>query len=149
MKPFFHPEKELRNAPCFFLVALLMVLALVVAGCGLKSNPQPKSFASPGLIRDMSVETTGEGPLLKWRLAGLTDAAGSFRVERAQLDLVCPSCPVKYELVATPARVAVSDQEKSGAYRFIDRGAKTGSAYRWRISACNDRGRCGEGATVE
>lgn len=138
-----------RRKTSLFRGVFLLALALTLVSCGLKSNPVPKGSAPPGLTRDLTVEKTGEGALLKWRLAGEVGAKQSFRVERAELDLVCPTCPLKYDLIATPDRAAVTDPERSGAYRLMDRGVKTGSAYRWHISACNDRGRCGEASTVD
>ncbi|MDI6726203.1 MAG: hypothetical protein QMD32_04500 [Smithellaceae bacterium] len=133
----------------FHLEMVFVILALILAGCGLKTDPRPKVAAPPETIRNLSVEATPAGAHLKWRLAGEKVGVTEFRVQRAEVNPACPACPQKYEQIVTRTRGEAAAGQGDGGFGFLDREAKPGVAYRWRVSACNDRGRCSEAAPVE
>lgn len=128
---------------------VFVILALMLAGCGLKTDPRPKTVAPPEAIRELSVKGTDEGALLEWRLAGDAGVTTGFRIQRAEINQACPTCPQRYELIASLTRgEAAPEQGRGGLFRFLDRGARPGTAYSWRLSACNDKGRCSESPPV-
>ncbi len=143
-------ESNRSNRRGIYPWIVFAILALILAGCGLKTDPRPKAAAPPEAIRDLSVEATPEGAHLKWRLAGEKVGVTEFRIQRAEVSPPCPTCPQKYEQIATRARKeAAAAPGSASPFLFLDRETRPGMIYRWRVFACDEKGRCSEAAPVE
>ena len=93
---------------CGILGGFLFV-ALVVAGCGKKTNPIPPRLILPPAIADLSADSVAEGILLRWSVPGPKGRIDHFRILRSEAaaDQACPGCPQDYRPLAM---LKVADQ---------------------------------------
>ncbi len=131
-----------------FIILVFIIMALMLAGCGLKADPRPKTAAPPEVIRDLIVKDTALGALLEWRLAGDAGQTTGFRVQRAEINQACPTCPQRYVPIASLTRGEAAQKQGGATFRFLDRDARANIAYSWRVSACQDKGGCLDSAPV-
>jgi hypothetical protein len=112
------------------------ILAVVLAGCGLKAAPVPPRPLKPPVVNDLSRQVDGSTLKLTWTIpthegkipAGLT----GFSVYRAKIPLSefeCKDCPLRFRRVAAvpikrglerPANDIMTYNEMLGnGYRYI------------------------------
>jgi hypothetical protein len=122
-------------------VLLLLLPALLTAGCGKKSAPRAPEWLLPAAITDLSARADDRGIRLGWSrpetaLDGgrLTDLA-SFVVLRKGTRADCPECTAAYRERAV-VRVEDADRLlKQSQYGFTDRDLEAGTVYRYRVLA--------------
>jgi predicted small lipoprotein YifL len=128
-------------------LAILMLAALIAAGCGKKGDPVPSRLILPPAMADLTAESTGEGIVLAWSAPGSTGGIDHFRIFRSEAaaDQACPGCPQDYRPLASPK---LTDQalQRAGerSFRYVDAAVSAGRFYAYRVSACDAKGNCGE-----
>lgn len=127
-----------EKPPLPFVLCLLLVLVMVV-GCGRKGPPRAADLVEPVAISDLTLVLGDRSVRLGWshpRTARdgrpLTDLAG-FVVYRKSTPADCPDCNVAY---GERAMVSVEDEGrffKQSEYKFTDTELQTGRVYRYRV----------------
>ncbi len=135
-----------RDGSNWSAAIVLLTVALIVAGCGLKGDPKPPQIMAPPPIADLKAEPLPRGISIAWTVTDRIADVGSFKILRSvTLDgsLACPECPQDYQPLATPA---VSDtslsREGEKGFKYFDATVRDGSYYSYRIQACSRSGQC-------
>jgi hypothetical protein len=138
----------MRRSRLFSLFgAGLIVMILIIAGCGKKGDPIPPRVKLP-IIADLTAASLREGIVLGWSLDVRTEGIGGFKILRSVTSRggeACPGCPQDY---GPFTEVKLSDgrlrREGTTGFRYIDTDVRGGSFYSYRIAVCNRTGSCGE-----
>ena len=130
-----------------------LVLAVVLAACGVKANPYPAASTLPNKVRNLTQTVTEDGELiLRWlppdtNMAGLPlKTLGGFQVEMADSladDLYCAACPPRYlpdPVDRLPADTPPPGQTLApGPYEWRRQLAE-GHVYHFRVAAAAKNG---------
>ena len=121
------------------VLCLLLLSALLVAGCGRKGAPRAPGLAVPAAIADLTAQVEDRGIRLGWsrpRVAldgrALT-ALAAFVVFRKGTRADCPECRAAFRERAV---LSVEDEGRffrKSKYRFTDRELHAGTVYRYRV----------------
>lgn len=131
---------------CRGLAAVLMV-GLILGGCGIKKGPQLPEVQTPKGVKDLRVIVAGEDILLEWTTAGLKwqgdRAAQGFYVYRADEPAgteVCEGCPILFRRVGLVKVYRELAPEEILSYREPKRA---GVRYTFKVVAYNSQGLLG------
>ena len=123
------------------LLCLLLLPALLLAGCGRKGAPRAPELLAPAAITDLTARAGESGVRLGWSrpqvaLDGrkLTDLA-AFVVLRKSTRADCADCRTAYRERAV---INVEDEGrffKRSEYDYTDRDLRAGTVYRYRVLA--------------
>ena len=138
----------MRRSQLFSLsLAGLIVMIMIIAGCGKKGDPIPPQVKLP-IVADLTAVSLSEGIILRWSLNVQTEGVGGFKILRSVTsrgDEACPGCPQDYHPFL---EVAITDErlrrEGTAGFRYIDTDVGGGSFYSYRIAVCNRARYCGE-----
>lgn len=116
----------------YFIIANLIILSVLLSGCGIKGPPVPPVSAKPPAVSDLQYQVDGEQLNLTWSVppmqpGGTPGIAGVkvFRLKESLKNLPCKDCPRTFTLMRKiPAR--------SGTMQFQDVMDK-GFAYYYKI----------------
>ena len=121
------------------VLCLLLLSALLVAGCGRKGAPRAPGLAVPAAITDLTAQVEDRGIRLGWSrpqvaLDGraLTNLA-AFVVFRKGTRADCPECRAAFRERAV---LSVEDEGRffrQSKYGFTDRDLRAGTVYRYRV----------------
>ena len=121
------------------VLCLLLLSALLVAGCGRKGAPRAPGLAVPAAITDLTAQVEDRGIRLGWsrpRVAldgrALT-ALAAFVVFRKGTRADCPECRAAFRERAV---LSVEDEGRffrQSKYGFTDRELRAGTVYRYRV----------------
>ena len=121
------------------VLCLLLLSALLVAGCGRKGAPRAPGLAVPAAITDLTAQVEDRGIRLGWsrpRVAldgrALT-ALAAFVVFRKGTRADCPECRAAFRERAV---LSVEDEGRffrKSKYGFTDRELRAGTVYRYRV----------------
>jgi hypothetical protein len=122
-------------------VLALVLMVVVVAGCGKKGDPRAPELATAKKITNLSARADKAGVALTWARPTeyvdgkeLKDLAG-FVIFRKEISPSCLDCPVPYRPLTT---VMVEDRDKfvkQKQYRYIDEQAQVKTIYRYRVAS--------------
>jgi hypothetical protein len=130
---------------CFY-TGLMMVI-LILAGCGKRNDPLPPQIKLP-TIGDLGIADGREGISLGWSLAGPHDGIGGFKILRSETNRgteTCPGCPQTYRpFGSVPLGDRRLRREGDEGFRYVDFDVREGSFYSYRIVVCDRAGHCGE-----
>ncbi|MCE5283166.1 MAG: hypothetical protein LLG93_13805 [Deltaproteobacteria bacterium] len=128
--------------------AIVLTVALIMVGCGLRGDPKPPQVKAPPPIADLKAVSNPEGILLSWTVTDLVKNVGSFKILRSMtLDgsLACPECPQDYQPFATASiNDASLSREGEKGFKYFDATVRDGSYYSYRIQVCSLSGQCAE-----
>ena len=120
---------------------MVMLPAMLLAGCGRKGPPRAPELLAPATITDLTARAGERGIRLGWsrpRVAldgrKLTDLA-AFVVLRKSTRADCPECRAAYRERTV---IDVDDEGrffKRSEYDYTDRDLRAGTVYRYRILA--------------
>ncbi len=123
------------------LLCLLVLAAILAAGCGRKGPPRVPELLAPAAITDLTARVDGREIRLGWsrpRVAldgrKLTDLA-AFVVLRKSTRADCAECRDPYRERAV---VGVEDEGRfftQSEYGYTDRDLRAGTVYRYRVLA--------------
>jgi len=123
------------------LVALALMPALFLSGCGKKGDPRAPELATPRVIENLRATSVPNGVALTWSRpteyvdgSELKDLVG-FAIFRKDISPTCVDCPAPYRPLTT---VDVEDREKfvkQKQYRYVDEEAQQKMTYRYRVSS--------------
>ena len=134
---------------------LIILLFIVLTGCGLKGNPVPYP-AQPEkrpAIKNMEALSTEEAVVLKWNFQdekGLIKYIGIERSEFGTPGNECKDCPrifIRIGQVLVKEMMAADKEQR--AFSFTDTNVVKNSVYNYRLMLCEDNGNCQEASTVE
>jgi len=145
----------MRTVMLFFL----LVAAASLAACGKKGALVPPEALVPAPAIDLQVRQQGDGFRISWTAPGkeerghpLRDLAG-FRLYRHEVlppGEDCLACPESWLFVRNVDLDYLRDVQRSGDRFFCtDRDVKTGTAYRYSVTAVSRTGAVGRPAFVE
>ncbi|MBP7764768.1 MAG: hypothetical protein K4571_12250 [Deltaproteobacteria bacterium] len=122
---------------------LCLLVALLLAGCGLKANPSPARSGAdlPADAPKPAAAMEDNAVVLTWRLPAAGGAVRYVSVEKSFLgdaDKICRNCPRTYESIG---RLPVPDAAKD-EYRFADSRVEKGKGYSYRLKLCDASGVC-------
>ena len=124
----------------FFGLLLLLVVCLLVCGCGVKGNPIPHGLVLPPGITDLTVVQTEGGNKLSWTLSGTSQTVSGITIERSELETVqgsCPGCPREFKVISEKTLRDFSKPVATGEFEFLDRNVKQGFLYDYKIKLCD------------
>ena len=123
------------------ILSLLLLPAVLAAGCGRKGPPRVPELLAPAAVADLTARVEDRGIRLGWsrpRVAldgrKLTDLA-AFVVLRKSTRADCLECGSGYEERAV---IDVEDKGrflKRSEYDYTDRDLRAGTVYRYRVLA--------------
>ncbi|MDD4240881.1 MAG: hypothetical protein PHG54_05580 [Smithellaceae bacterium] len=131
-------------------IIFCFIMALVLAGCGLKANPSPAPSAAtvPPAAPKPAAAIEDNAVVLTWRMP---DTSGDIRyvgVEKSSLgdtDKICRNCPRAYKNIGRlPAQGSAKD-----VCRFADAQVEKGKVYSYRLKLCDASGVCRESEAAE
>ncbi|MFP4475930.1 MAG: hypothetical protein ACLFOY_10260 [Desulfatibacillaceae bacterium] len=132
---------RVRVAPV--VAAMVVLLCIGVAGCGLKAPPAAPRSGAPGevervvaTVRKGGVEVVWEAPRRGVRPEKYVVLRNAERLGEPG----CDGCPIRYEPVAT---VLADTAGPDGLYTYMDSSTKPGYRYRYTISATAPGGPAG------
>lgn len=125
-------------------IILCIVAMMLLAGCGLKSNPAP---AATGINRGQDEQTLSalakDGVVdLTWTFTGLNYS--HVKIEKSELGAtgsICRNCPRTYTEIA--------DLSVKNENRFVDRSVEKGKSYGYRLNWCDETGTCRPSRAVQ
>ena len=118
----------------------VLVLLLVLGGCGFKNAPVPPRHVLPVAIHDLRVELDEQGATLSWTFPKKTMTGASveeireFQLYRAEepVDGYCPTCPVAYSAWMTaPGGLLAPNEDRIAT--FEARGLRPGYLYFFKV----------------
>jgi hypothetical protein len=121
------------------ILAAIIILSIVVAGCGRKTQPVPPGTIRPKAITDLSYRITQKGAELTWTVP-VRNRDGtpiyyinSFQLFRAETPVneSCPGCPPRFEVPIKIPYDARPEEAKKMVYE--DRTLKTGIFYTYEV----------------
>ncbi len=130
------------------IAAVVLVLSLIVTGCGKKGDPLPPRVKLPKAITDLSAVFVPAGVEIRWSLSGKGETIGHFKIlrsETAEDRRACPGCPQDHHLL-TAVTVADSRLQDKGedSFHYVDTAIREGRFYSYRVAACAPAGYCGD-----
>ena len=126
-----------------------LVLAVLLIGCGLKTNPVPyaSSVSQKQVEQKLTVTATEKEVVLQWQLQNPDGTTRYMNIEKSTLGSagnICKDCPRTFERIGQlPVKV------ENNQYRFIDSLVEKGRIYSYRLKLCDEYGACSESQTVE
>lgn len=114
------------------------VLAMLVAGCGLKQPPHVLPTGAPPQIVDLTSEVNGPALVLNFRLLGSARGVG-YQIDRAEIDPYC-KCPSMWRRYFD--QPALPQQVNEPLKKLISLGSYR--VYLFRIRAVDVEGNLGE-----
>ncbi len=148
-------RRVIRTTVLFFLLAA----AVSVSACGKKGALVPPEALVPAPATDLQVRQQGDGFRISWTAPGkeergrpLRDLAGFrlYRHEVLQPGEDCLACPESWLLVRNIDLEYLRDVQRSGDRFFcVDRDVKSGTSYRYSVTAASRRGAVGRPAFGE
>ena len=124
------------------LIALLVLVASLIVGCGKKGSPEAPELSAPSPIRGLNIAGDVRGVLLRWAAPAttasddeLTDLTG-FAVERSP---VVPGERAQFELIADITVPAIG-QGDTVNFQYHDAAVQPGRAYEYRVVPYNREG---------
>lgn len=131
-------------------VTLIVIVTVVVTGCGFKTNPRPASATVPGEVGLVSAHAYPERVVLTWDIptvnvdgSPIKDLSG-FKVYRSSQKVgeECDNCEYTENVygnidIQHPVNAAIS----RGEVVFTDKGVKPGTIYHYSVTSYNLRGR--------
>lgn len=134
---------------------LIIVLFIILAGCGLKGNPVPYP-AIPDrkpAIKNMEALSTKEAVVLKWNFQdknGLISYIGIEKSEFGTSGNECKDCPRTFARIGqVPAKEGLTTDKEQRALSFTDSDVVKGKTYSYRLMLCEENGNCSEASSVE
>jgi fibronectin type 3 domain-containing protein len=127
--------------PIFCRFSLMIMLAVLVWGCGKKTMPIPPDSLVPGEVRNFTVRQDGQALSLEWLFPRvnidnqpLTDIQG-FRILRSQETLTFTAgCPPELKPVATIDLAFLQAGEVQGEQvRYRDENLEPGNRYFYQV----------------
>lgn len=141
------------------MLFILLVAAASLAACGKKGQLVPPEALVPAPATDLQVRQQGDGFRISWVAPGkeergrpLRDLAG-FRLYRHEVlppGEDCLACPESWLLVRNIDLEYLRDVQRSGdRFSCVDRDVRTGTSYRYSVTAVSRRGAVGRPAFGE
>jgi hypothetical protein len=133
---------------------LILMVVILVQGCGLKADPAPSQIKPFKPVADLKLQEKFGGIFIQWRVQEQPIPMTRFKIMRSEFGTEgqgCPGCPPDEvriaDLVAGEAKlVSVS----GNVFGYQDTGLKSGHLYRYRVIGCGQAGSCSEASvTVE
>jgi len=127
-----------------------VVLVLLLAGCGLKANPEPLVSVALQMpvVQKLTAKADENTIVLNWILndpAGRTSYIGIERSRLGSPGNACKDCPRTFEKIG---QFRVDDRKKS-EYSFTDSLAEKGQTYSYHLKLCDEADICSESETIE
>ncbi|MHB8769740.1 MAG: hypothetical protein ACYC7J_01970 [Syntrophales bacterium] len=133
------------------LAAALLLVILIVTGCGKKGDPLPPRVSLP-VVNDLAAGSGAEGVVLTWTIVPRTGGIGGFKILRSVTPRgadACPGCPQDHRRFRD---VTLADprlmREERGSFLYVDTAVEGGSYYSYRVAVCDGAGHCGEASNA-
>jgi hypothetical protein len=133
----------------------IIILLIIFAGCGFKSNPVPYPPMPDGkpVIENMEALALGKEVVLKWIFLNKNGLINFIGIERSEVGTPgneCKTCPRTYTRIG---QISVkegkpADKERK-ALSFTDTKAEKGKIYNYRLMLCEENRNCSEASMVE
>lgn len=125
-------------------IILGVVMILLAAGCGLKSNPVPVMPATSQVPPQpqLAAVVDNDTVVLTWQ--NRTENDHYADIEKSELGTtgnICRDCPRTFTRVA---QLLLKDNT-----RFIDKSVEKGKSYTYRLGLCDAAGNCRQTSPVE
>lgn len=138
-------KNSVKNKPLWALV-----LVLLLAGCGLKANPQPLLTAALQMpvVQTLTATVAENTIVLTWTLNDPAGRTSYISIERSRLGSpgnACKDCPRTFEKIG---QLRVDDRKKN-EYSFTDSLVEKSQTYSYRLKLCDEAQMCSESQTVE
>lgn len=135
----------------WLVCALLVLLAVTIAGCGKKGDPTAMGTKPEPKVSELRAFRSDNGFHVQWPVREGQGGDTLFRLEKSALDPEggeCPGCPRKFEtVVEMKADSKTCGTGRNRQCRYEDNDAKSGSLYIYKLYACDRSGRCENVAT--
>lgn len=135
---------------------LIIVLLVVLTGCGFKANPVPYPLITvqKPVTENMEAVSVGDEVVLKWNFEDKNGAIDFIRIERSEVGTPgneCKDCPRTFTGIGQikVREEKTIDKEQQRALSFTDTKAVKGNIYNYRLMLCEENGNCSEASTAE
>jgi hypothetical protein len=133
----------------------LVLLVVVISGCGLKANPEAIR-AMPDyrmIVKDMQAISSDEAVILKWNFQDMDGRINYINIEKSEVGSTgneCKDCPRTFERISQmQIKGIILDNKVSSALSYTDKKVVKGRIYNYRLILCDDAGLCLEVSAAE
>lgn len=126
------------------LLAMVLLAAVLTAGCGKKGPPRLPDTTAPDAVTDLTAVREGEAIVLRW--TGF--AAAGYQVYRSaepESEEVCEGCPVLFERVAKVPMAGEGTSPQRLTYRDP---ILPNTRYRFKVVPYDGQGQLGADSNV-
>lgn len=132
-----------------------LVLLVVISGCGLKANPEPRRSITDYklIVKDMQAIPSDESVILKWNFQDRDGKINYINIEKSEVGTAgndCKDCPRTFERISQmQIKEIILDNKVPSILSYIDKKVVKGKIYNYRLILCDDAGICLEASAAE
>jgi len=136
---------KIRTVSSKGLAALVIVIILLLSGCGKKGPPVPPRHEIPPPVTDLSWEISKKALTLSWSVPQAENSIrlAGFKIYRSRKRLFvsdCPDCPGIFKPVADILIENPISQDQNGERKMYTEDLETDSRYEYKVIAYTENG---------
>ena len=127
---------------------LILIMAILIQGCGLKADPAPRQIKPLKPVVDLKLQEKVGGIFIQWQIQEQPIPMTRFKIMRSEFETGgqgCPGCPPDEVRIADLAFGDAKLVEVGGhIFGYQDNDLQSGRLYRYRVVGCDRGGSCSE-----